>query len=175
MKYALIQDNFIIKWGTTKELWPNITFSSKGPNEKWLEQNNAKVIVSDLSYDKNLYYLKKCDPYIDTDGNVYDRELVTKPEPLSQPEWVSFGESLALNENVNVLIATCAQSAPVLHLSLGVGMGQAAQGDTQTFISAWKSAFHIGLISEELIIEIVSLARQFNLPEEFITQLNIIN
>lgn len=84
------------------------------------------------------------------------------------PRWVQFAQALAVEPAVNGLVATCATAAPVLHLMLGVGLGQAAQGDPATFLAAWGQAVTTGLASAELAAQMQSLAAGFDLPSEFV-------
>jgi len=60
----------------------------------------------------------------------------------------------------------------VLHLMLGVGLGQAAQGDPATFLAAWGQARASGLVSPELVEQVVNLAGGFDLPVEFLAGLD---
>lgn len=93
------------------------------------------------------------------------------PDPDPEPQWVAFGAALAADASVNALVATARDNAPVLHLMLGVGLGQAAQGDPQTFGAAWTAARGAGLVSAELIEHMQQVAERFNLPAEFIAGL----
>jgi hypothetical protein len=92
--------------------------------------------------------------------------------PPPQPQWVQFGALLAADPSVNALVATAASTAPVLHLMLGVGLGQAAQGDAQTFSVAWSNALALGLISPELASHVAAIGASCDLPTEFLSQLN---
>jgi hypothetical protein len=94
------------------------------------------------------------------------------PDAPPEPQWVAFGAALAADPGVNGLVATAAATAPVLHLMLGVGLGQAAQGDPQTFGAAWSAARAAGLVSPELIANMQATAAGFNLPPEFIAGLD---
>lgn len=110
---------------------------------------------------------------VDLDAAVLRRgwELVELPPPPPEPpvaRWVEFAQALAVNPAVNGLVATCATGAPVLHLMLGVGMGQAAQGDPATFLAAWGRAVAAGMVAPELIEEMKVLADAFDLPAEFV-------
>jgi hypothetical protein len=93
------------------------------------------------------------------------------PDAPAEPQWVAFGAALAADPGINGLVATAAATAPVLHLMLGVGLGQAAQGDPQTFGAAWSAARAAGLMSPELIANMQATAAVFNLPAEFIAGL----
>ena len=106
------------------------------------------------------------DPAAQWDGKVW---VVPEPEP--EPQWVAFGAALAADAAVNALVAAARDNAPVLHLMLGVGLGQAAQGDPQTFGAAWTAARGAGLVSAELIEHMQQVAARFSLPAEFIAGL----
>jgi hypothetical protein len=93
------------------------------------------------------------------------------PDPDPEPQWVAFGTALVPDPAVNALVAAAATNAPVLHGMLIVGLGQAAQGDSQTFGAAWTAARGAGLVSAELIEHMQQTAGAFNLPEEFIAGL----
>ncbi len=88
-----------------------------------------------------------------------------------QPRWVDFGTALGTDALVNQFIASLAQAAPVLHLMVGVGMGQAAQGDSQTFLAAWAMGTTQGLITPDLAAHVAELAEQHDLPDEFVEAL----
>lgn len=87
------------------------------------------------------------------------------------PRWVQFGVTLGSSPEVNQFVATVREVAPVLHLMIGVGLGQAAQGDAKTFLAAWGQAMAAGLIPAELLAGVVAMASGFDLPAEFIAAL----
>ncbi len=97
--------------------------------------------------------------------------VTSLPPPLPQPRWVEFGTALGTDALVNQFIASLAQAAPVLHLMVGVGMGQAAQGDSQTFLAAWAMGTALALITPELAAHVAELAEQYDLPAEFVEAL----
>ena len=92
--------------------------------------------------------------------------------PTSEPQWVQFGAILAADTSVNAMVATAAASYPVLHLMLGVGLGQAAQGNTETFAAAWSNAKSMGLVSPELAKHVAEVGLSLNLPQAFLTTFN---
>jgi hypothetical protein len=101
-------------------------------------------------------------------------EIQSRPttEPPTQPQWVQFGAALAGDPSVNTMVATAAAAAPVLHLMLGVGLGQAAQGDPKTFLTAWSAAQQAGLVSTELAAHVAELGSGYDLPAEFLININ---
>jgi hypothetical protein len=88
--------------------------------------------------------------------------------PPPEPQWVQFAASLVPDIPVNQFIVSVAQAAPMLDRMLTVGMGQAAQGDPQTFMAAWTQARVLGLAPPELIKHMQGMAAGFYLPAEFI-------
>jgi len=113
-------------------------------------------------------------------GDTYDPETdlfvapYVEPPPPPPPvaQWVLFGSLLAADTSVNAMVATAAAAAPVLHLMLGVGLGQAAQGDPKTFLAAWSTALASGLATPTLAAHVVDLGTSCDLPEYFLAQLN---
>jgi hypothetical protein len=54
---------------------------------------------------------------------------------------------------------------------LGAGLGQAAQGDPQTFSVAWTNARAVGLVSAELAGHVAAVGASYDLPAEFLAGL----
>ena len=71
MHIAIVQNNTIVKHGTHKRMFPNVSFPSTGPSIEWLENNSAKVVNTTKELANDNVKLVNVDPYIDTDGNVY--------------------------------------------------------------------------------------------------------
>lgn len=92
------------------------------------------------------------------------------PQPVAH--WVQFAGMLATDPAVNQLVATAAAAAPVLHLMLGVGLGQAAQGEPATFLAAWDKARSSGLVSELVAEQVAAMAAAFDLPTDFVGALS---
>lgn len=131
----------------------------------WIEQQPQP------DYDPAVYGLQPTQD-VDLDALVLRRgwDLVELPPVVvpPTPRWVQFAQSLAVDPAVNELVAQAATSAPVLHLMLGVGLGQAAQGDPRTFLAAWSDAMAAGLVPPELAAQMRMLASGFDLPAEFV-------
>lgn len=110
---------------------------------------------------------EKPDPTAEWDGT----EWVVPPPPRPQPQWVAFGSFLVSDTLMNQFVVAVAQTAPILDRMITVGLGQAAQGDPQTFGAAWAAARTVGLVSPELIAHMQEAAANFDLPAEFIAGL----
>jgi hypothetical protein len=87
------------------------------------------------------------------------------------PRWVQFGAAVWGLAEVNALLAAGLTASPALAMALPVGLGQAAQGDQQTFLAAWNTARRAGLISEELVDKLQALAVEHWLPAAFVEAL----
>ena len=168
MNYALISNNTITAHGSASELWPETSFSGDIPHPSFLTEYNAVAIRSDATYDPATEFLQSAEPYL-LNGEVFNTIAAAIPPAPVIPQWVAFGAAIAGDAAVNTLVATAAQAAPVLHLMLGVGLGQAAQGDPQTFLAAWSAASAANLLTEELVDSLVSMGETYDLPESFLT------
>jgi hypothetical protein len=170
MNYAIISNNTITAHGTARELWPDTSFATTGPNAAWLTEHNAVPVRNDPPHDPQTHYLTSCEPYL-LDGAAYNREPVGMPPAPVEPQWVAFGAALGQDQSVNAFVGTIAQAAPVLHLMVGVGLGQAAQGDAKTFLAAWGLGLAAGLVTAELATRVQTLAASYDLPAEFVAAL----
>jgi hypothetical protein len=94
------------------------------------------------------------------------------PEPPPpEPRWVAFGAVLLADPAVNQMLRAALTAAPAVALSIPVGLGKAADGDSRVFMVSWAGAAGIGLISAELIAHVQELAADYDLPPEFIAGL----
>jgi hypothetical protein len=169
--YAILTADQITATGTADNLWPGVTMPSTGPRADWLAEQNAVEIRHDPPHDPATQYLRRCEPYL-LEGEVFDREVITRPpvKPAPpEPRWVEFGDAVIDHPGVAAVV----DGAPRrLAIALGVGLGQAAQGDAKTFAMAWVKALAAGLVTPELAAEVQTLAESFDLPEAFVAGLN---
>jgi hypothetical protein len=82
------------------------------------------------------------------------------------PRWIEFWA--ALPDEVDELLNTAGAVKKRLEHGLSVGLGQAAQGDSRVFLSAWQQAKSLGLIPPESVAGVQGLAVAFDLPAEFV-------
>ena len=170
MYYAILNQNAIIAYGRARDLWPDVSFPVGGPNAEFLQENNAQPVNSEPTHDRQTEQLEATEPYLQ-DGVVYNRRVVPIPLPPLTPEWVGFGAALGTDQQVNQFVGSLIQAAPVLHLMVGVGLGQAAQGDPQTFLTAWGMGLQTGLVTPELAAHVVELSKPYKLPADFVAAL----
>jgi hypothetical protein len=100
-----------------------------------------------------------------------EQEQAAAFQALNPPQWVAFGAVVQANPGINALLGTALQTVPGLAMSLSVGLGKAADGDSRVFMEAWMFARSLELVSVELLETLQGLAGQFNLPAEFIAAL----
>ena len=90
----------------------------------------------------------------------------------SNARWQEFAAVLSSDQSVNQMIAAALQAAPVLGLMLGVGLGQAAEGNPGTFSTAWGLALAGGLVTPQLAAYVQGLTTGYDLPASFVAMLN---
>jgi hypothetical protein len=91
----------------------------------------------------------------------------------SDAQWVQFGSAVQASEAINQLLGTALQQLPALGLGLGVGLGKAADGDARVFLDSWSMARGLGLISDQLLAGVLSMAQGFDLPAAFTEALTV--
>lgn len=123
-------------------------------------------------YDPSIYGLQPTQD-VDLDALVLRKgwALVELPPAVvtPTPRWVQFALALATSPEVNQwYFGLFAPQTSVLHGMVGVGLGQAAEGNANTFLAAWTQAATAGLVSVELAAQMQLLASGFDLPAEFV-------
>jgi hypothetical protein len=137
------------------------------PAAKLLRYEEANQIITTL---KRKGWQEVPDPTVP--GSTWDGTKWVAPAPEPEPpRWVQFGVALGNSPQINQFIAGVAEAAPVLHLMLGVGLGQAAQGDPKTFLAAWAQAKQAGAVSSQLASFVANMAESFGLPDDFVAAL----
>lgn len=135
----------------------------------WIEQAERP------EYDPAEYGLEPTQD-VDLDAMVLRRgwaivELPPPPPPpddLPEPQWVQFAQALASIDEIKALLWAAEAVNPVLREMMGVGLGQAAQGNSTTFLAAWSDAIAAGLVPAELAEQMAALAANFDLPAAFV-------
>lgn len=96
MNYAIIDNDIITSHGSASELWPDTSFSDRGPDAIFLAAAGAVVVRSDpprthymgevvvrsdetVTYYSGTDFLKDTEPYI-LNGTVYDK-IIAPIEP----------------------------------------------------------------------------------------------
>ena len=97
--------------------------------------------------------------------------ITALPPPPPQPRWLEFVGAMAESPEQNAFVVALSTAAPILERMMSVGLGQAAQGDTTTFLAAWSKGMAIGAINPETAAGVAQLAAGFDLPAEFLAAL----
>ena len=67
MLIGIIENDVVTKVAHYKNLFPNTSFTTNGPNNEFLEANNAKKVSVYRDYDSTTQQLVRCAPYVDGD------------------------------------------------------------------------------------------------------------
>jgi hypothetical protein len=165
-----------------RSIFKNVSFPSPIPDALAANYGCLPVqIIERPSHDPRTERIAEGDPEELEDGSL--QQVLTVREATADeiatydlqnapaPQWVQFAGALGADPPVNQFVASLAQTAPVLHLMIGVGMGQAAGGDFTTFLAAWAMGASLGLVTPELSAHVTGIAQTFNLPPEFLAGL----
>tara|TARA_B100000927_G_C16116497_1_gene329373 strand:+ start:100 stop:534 length:435 start_codon:yes stop_codon:yes gene_type:complete len=71
MKYAIIDGATVKSTGTIRQLFPNTSFTTAGPNTDFLTANNVVELIETLSYTTPTQKLSTVDAYLDG-GKAYN-------------------------------------------------------------------------------------------------------
>jgi hypothetical protein len=104
MEIAIIKDGTIDKIGLFRDLFPNTSFTSDGPSDEFLAENNAKKVNRFKSHNKLTQCLFDSTPYIEGDWvyTVDVRDLTT--EEIQAHQESAFQQ---IRANRNQLLSTC--------------------------------------------------------------------
>ena len=67
MLIAIVDGESIQQMGNYKVMFPNVSFPSSGPDPQWLEQNNAKIVLSTKPFDRTTQKIESAEPYVEGD------------------------------------------------------------------------------------------------------------
>ena len=75
MLIALVDGESIQRLGHYRTMFPNVSFPASGPDQHWMNQNNAKFVLSTKSFDRTTQKIESVDPYVEGDY-VYNVRIV---------------------------------------------------------------------------------------------------
>lgn len=76
MIVAQISNREIVQVGDPSAIFPNISFGPNGPDKKFLDENNCRVVQYSKQYNNLTQKLVPCPPYYES-GNVYAVKVVS--------------------------------------------------------------------------------------------------
>lgn len=75
MLIAIVDGESIQRLGHYKTMFPNVSFPASGPDQHWMNQNNAKFVLSTKDFDATKQKIESVDPYIEGDY-VYNVRII---------------------------------------------------------------------------------------------------
>lgn len=140
-----------------------------------LVQENSPPLLLDNQGAKKIETVEITNPAGPINGTLnVGWEIFDLPPVQPQPNWVAFGARLAFNPGVKDLLSLALQNQPAVGLGLAVGLGKADEGKTQAFLGYWNAARQSGMISTELIAQVIQIAGECFIPLDFIEALSAI-
>ena len=151
-----------------------------------LKRNQFLASPEVINLDSDLVYLEEVEikPQFNTNTEVlvYDRDtidLATKtiaktwtviplPPPIPQPDWDVFNSTVFANERFNQVFSQAINIRPLLAVSLPTAMDQVTTKGLTLFASLYGAVCALGGATAEDKLEWGQLARNANLPPEFI-------
>ena len=79
MLIAIVDGESIQRLGHYRTMFPNVSFPSSGPDPQWMEQNNAKIVLSTKPFDRTTQRIESAEPYVE-DDYVYNVRIVDLTE-----------------------------------------------------------------------------------------------
>lgn len=70
MLIAEVSNKEIVRIGTVKQLFPNVSFGPNGATKEFLDENNCRVVLYEKEYNKLTERLEGCTPYYES-GRIY--------------------------------------------------------------------------------------------------------
>ena len=67
MLIAIVDGSSIQRLGNYKTMFPNVSFPASGPDTDWMNQNNAKFVLSTKDFDRTTQRIESVDPYVEGD------------------------------------------------------------------------------------------------------------
>lgn len=98
MEIAIVKDDQVLEVGHYKKLFPLTSFPSTGPDDSFMEANNALGVTIWKPHDKATQKLVSCEPYIE-DNQVFTVTVEDKtPEELENEKIVSRVKSVTMRQ-----------------------------------------------------------------------------
>ena len=129
----------------------------------------TQVDIDPPIYDSDTHSLSS-NYIIDLDNKEYRQEwtITELPPPIPQPDWDGFNQQIFSNVRFNQVYGQCLQVAPVVASALPTAMDQITTRGINLFSMIFPQFAHLGSATAEDRLEWGQLARNANLPPEFI-------
>lgn len=127
-------------------------------------------------YDPQTHYIKEADYPTLIDGKWrLAVEVLPIPTPVSPPNWGAFNAAMLADVDFNAVYATVNATRPLLASSVPAAFVQVATQGIETFSLIFDSFCTIGSATPEQRLGWSNIARDSNLPQEFIATIATAN
>jgi hypothetical protein len=131
----------------------------------------VEVVQEQPEYDAATERLVPLPPEIDVPAGTVTRGWAVEPIER-QPQWQAFRATLRAMPEIQEVLRQLNELDRVAFLGLGVGLGQAAQGELATFNGVWSELLAVGAVPAALAESVATLAIAHHLPTDFVQALN---
>ncbi|MEO1003548.1 MAG: hypothetical protein AAFX65_10620 [Cyanobacteria bacterium J06638_7] len=124
------------------------------------------------AYDRSTHFLQQTRNFdLEAGTATYGWEVVSLPPRPPEPRWQEFRAALRGIPELQTLLQGILSVDAMAFLGVGVGLGQAAQGDGRTFAGVWSELLAAGAVPPPLAAAVQALAAAHDLPPEFVAGL----
>jgi hypothetical protein len=137
-------------------------------------KNDGSPVTEDYDYDPETHkvaWFKYYRKYIILEKNVdeipyQDGELIL---PVDAPDWTRFQTVAVSMIDLNQYVAQILPVAPLIAMAIPITIRDMVMGSYREFATIWNSIEKLVPPPSQLIDNIIALAKDCNLPEEFIS------
>lgn len=177
MMYAILDETgtAVLKAGSARELWPDTAVPKAGPNQAFLDANNAQRVQDSIAHDPATERIRIVEPYFNPeDGLVYRFAVEALPPNVTPPDLDGFVGTLEDSAQWTAIINSLVTGArPQYGYALAGALVQlSANGDYVGFLRIWRKLILNGDIPEARISQLQDVATNNNLPQQFINRLD---
>lgn len=157
--------------------FPNVSFSNNPTDEDLSPFGYANVHSTPCPQNTRELRVVESSPILTETGwyQTWDIRNST-PEEIADwdavhspvPEWGQFSIEIILNPTLSGVYEMLPRS---IANGLSIGLSDASKGDTRLFTGLWQRVLQMEIITDDIINEIVEMAKKYYLPKDFIATL----
>lgn len=157
--------------------YPNVSFAANPTAEDLAPFDVYPVTPTPRPADGRTERTVEAEPIITADGwqQVWTVRDATEDEIAAwdiahrpEPQWVQFGITLATNSAFSALYDTLPAT---IANGLSIGLNEASKGNSKLFSGLWAEVLKLGVMDDELLLQIGELAEASHLPTAFVESL----
>lgn len=150
---------------TSGDLEPFNTFMIESTEKPILEDPRTQRVEREIPIFEDGRWKEKWKIRTATPQEIEDYDLANVPNP----NWEKFKERIIQSSTLNSTFLSALSSAPIAVSMLTAALTNITNTkSSEDFLSSWKTLIELGLISSDVISELIQLATESNLPENFI-------